>query len=404
MKILERSLHMRPPFVFLVGAVFMFAMKLQHSICQWDLLVYIDAAKAVWQGINPYNLPVKEGYENLTVLTQYVYPPLFARILSPFHWIHAEAYRFVWFFLQATAFESLYWLGLRLFGCQFSWVSWIAFHLIGIRYDGVETDFRAGNTALMEAAAISAWGSYHLARPVVSGTWLGILMSIKPLSFFLSIWDLTGRRWTAWVSGVGTLAILCLVMLSDQPLFGYFREFTGSRTFQEIMDEHTVGIFNNATVSVAFRLFTDKTIFQPLCVFPPAAYAMTFAIPTVVWLAAFSAWRRLDNSGASRDICNRYGFALLLPTVLLTTPRVADYTLVWLLVPFFFGTWQAAASRSWFSLGLYLLAGVVGNLPITGGQLNEETLELHWLHFRYVSLVLFWFAAWVAAWEAGKKT
>jgi len=404
MSISRRQFQVRPPLLFLLGAAFMLCMKVQHSICQWDLLVYYEAAKAVWQGMNPYDLPAKEGYEGLTVLTVYLYPPLFARVLSPLHWLPVEAVRLSWFVIQALCFEALYWFGLRLFGQRFGWISWMVFHLVGIRYDGVETDFRAGNTALMEAAAITAWATFHLRRPVVSGSWLGVLTAVKPFTVFILIWDIVGKRWRACLGTAATAGLLGFVMFCDRPLFDRYREFLASPTFQNIMDEHTVGIFNHATVSVAFRLFTDKTMFLPVLVFPPLAYFLTFAVPLLAWLAAFSIWRKLEDSGLSADVANRLGFGLLLPTVLLTTPRVADYTLVWLLGPFFFQTWVCWKARYHGALILYLTAGVVGNLPITGGMLNEDTFQLHWLHFRYASLALFWFAGLVMARAALRRT
>jgi len=229
-------------------------------------------------------------------------------------------------------------------------------------------------------------------------------LSIKPLTVFVVLWDVVGGRWKAWLSVVVTTAALYGLMFLDQPLFTEYHRFLDSTAFQQIMDEHTVGIYNNATVSVAFRLFTDKTLFVPILVFPPLAYLLTFAVPTAAWLATFSAWREFERSAVSRKVRNGCGFALLLPTVLLTTPRVADYTLVWLLVPLFFETWRAMEEKKPSVFLIYILAAIVGNLTITGGQLDADTMELHWLHFRYVSLVLFWLAAFVSARQTARIT
>ncbi len=161
------------------------------------------------------------------------------------------------------------------------------------------------------------------------------------------------------------------------------------------MDEHTVGIYNSATVSVGFRLFTDQTMFKPIAVIPSLAYLFTFLVPISVWLAAFSAWRRMEEVRLSREEQNRLGFYLLLPTVLLTIPRVADYTLVWLLVPLFFGGWEAWERRIWPVFSLYCLAALVGNLPVHPAELTELTFSYHLMHYRYVSLILFWWSGWL---------
>jgi hypothetical protein len=45
---------------------------------------------------------------------------------------------------------------------------------------------------------------------------------------------------------------------------------------------------------------------------------------------------------------------------------------------------------------LYLAAAVIGNLPIRPSRLDDFTLSYRLLQYRYVSLVLFWFAGWWA--------
>jgi hypothetical protein len=114
-----------------------------------------------------------------------------------------------------------------------------------------------------------------------------------------------------------------------------------------------------------------------------------------VWLAAFAAWRRMDEVRLSAMDQNRLGFYLLLPTVLLTIPRVADYTLVWLLIPLFFGGWEAWERRIWSVFLLYSAAAIVGNLPVHPAELVELTFSYHLMHYRYVSLILFWCAGWL---------
>lgn len=364
---------------------------------QWDLAAYYRAAQSVWKGESPYTLQDESQEVHLTNLTIYVYPPLFARVLSPFSALPFETVRVLWLLLQVLAFESLYWLGLRLFGQRFTPQSWGLYHLAALPYDGAATDFRAGNTALVEAALLAAWAGLHLSRPLVAGALLGALAAVKPFTAFVALWDLVRSRMRPFLAAAGISALLYLVMFFDGDLFAQYREFLASKTFQRIMDEHTVGIYNNATVSVAFRLFTEKTMFKPVWVFPPLAYLMTFLVPVVVWICAFDVWGKMEKAGLAPELQNRLGFLILLPSVLLTIPRVADYTLVWLLVPLFFGAWWAWEERSWKVMVVFLLAGLVGNLPVHPGRLAELTYSYHLLHYRYVSLVLFWVAGWMAA-------
>lgn len=375
-----------------------FSVHTRFGGLQWDLEAYMAAAGAVWRGETPYliSTPDPNGF-NETVLTVYVYPPLFARILSPLSLIDIVWVRIGWLALQALAFESLYWLGLRLFGFAFGPLSWLLFHYLGVRYDGVFTDFRAGNTALMEASLLTAWMWIHLKREPLSGLLLAFLCAIKPFTVFMALWDTARQRWKPVAVFAATGAVLLGIMLADSDHVARYREFLDSETFQRIMEEHTVGIYNNATVSVAFRCFTDQTFFKPFLLYPPLAYAMTFAVPIAVWVLFFSAMRGLAAAGVSNEEMHRRALVLLLPTVLLTIPRVADYTLVWLYVPLFFGAWESWKSGRRGLFALYVAAGIMGNLPIRPSQLADMTYSYHLLHYRYVSLVMFWLAGWMAA-------
>jgi len=49
-----------------------------------DLEVYYHAAQDVWRGENPYYDPANRQDDNLTILTVYVYPPIFARSFLTF--------------------------------------------------------------------------------------------------------------------------------------------------------------------------------------------------------------------------------------------------------------------------------------------------------------------------------
>ncbi|MCG3196373.1 MAG: hypothetical protein GHCLOJNM_00846 [bacterium] len=389
--------HARRIAFFLVGMSMALCLYSRFADSQWDLSAYLRAADKVRRGLIPYTFQDEGAPIHVTNLTVYVYPPLFARILAPFTLLPDGVIRFGWMLIQAVAFESLYWIGLRLFGRSFTPASWIGFHLLGLRYDGVMTDFRAGNTALMEAAILTAWAQTRLARPYLGGGMLGCLTAVKPFTVFALVWDIIARRWKPLGAAMAASALLYLGMVLDWSNFIQYRIFLKSPTFQRIMEEHTVGIYNSATVSVAFRLFTDQTLFKPILVYPPLAYAMTFGIPVAAWFAVFALWRRAKEAGLSEADQNRLGFLTLLPTVLLTIPRVADYTLVWLLVPLFFGAWWCWEQGRRWALALFLLAAIIGNISIKPSDLEEMTYPFHLLHHRYLSLVLFWWAGWALA-------
>lgn len=379
---------------FVLGVTIVLSVHARWGEAQWDLEVYRHAAERVWAGENPYDPDIPPGWEGLTFLTVYAYPPLFVRVLSPFSLLPEEVFRFLWLLVQAAAFESLYFLGLKMFGKPFHPLSWALFHFVGVHHDPAVADFRAGNTACLEAAALAGWAVLHLDRPLASGFITGVLFAVKPLAVFVLIWELVQGRWKSLAAAVLVTGCLGLAMVVDWSLFRQYLDFLGSRTLQEINEEHTAGIYNHATVSVVYRLFTSETVFAPIYEAPLLARILTPAIPVLLWLVVFNAWRRLDG-WADSILRNALGFSLLLPTVLLTIPRVGDYNLIGLLIPIFFGGWTAYRRRNHVALQLFLVGWVVGNLPITGGNLSSFTLEMHWLHFRYVSLVLVWLGAWV---------
>ena len=389
----EKNVYLLRPFLyFLIGVVVVVSIHIHWMEHQWDLMVYRHAGERLLRGENPYIPDPPPGWEHLSFLTVYVYPPIFVRLFSPLCLLPMEVIRFVWILLQAMAFEGLYFLGLRLFGKSFHPMSWALFHFVGVNHDPVLADFRAGNTALFEAAALTAWAVWHIQRPVRAGWIAGTLFAIKPLTVFVLVWELVQQRWKSLLLAALVTATWGMVMVGDRTLFLNYLDFLHSETLQKLNEEHTAGIFNHATVSVMYRLFTNKTVFGPIIDLPILAKLLTFAIPVGVWLTVFSSWRRLEQ-WANPIEKNAIGWTLLMPGVLLTIPRVGDYNLSVLLVPLFFAGWKAWENRNHVALQLFLLAGVVGNLPISGGDLESFSLEMHWLQFRYVSLVLFWFAA-----------
>jgi len=388
-------MNLRCATYFLAGVTLVFYVHARALHAQWDLAAYLNAAKALHTGEELYPLPDEDKEVVMTNLTIYVYPPLLARVMSPLAGLPLPVLKIGWLLLQCIAYESLYWLGLKLARRPFERVTWLLYHAISLLYDGVFTDLRAGNTALMETSILTAWAVFHLERPLFSGLLLGGLLAVKPLAVFVTIWDLVRGRWKALGAVAGVTGILYGVMYLDHGLYQSYQTFLHSKTFQRIMDEHTVGIYNSATVSVGFRLFTDQTMFKPIVVIPALAYLFTFLVPIAVWFSAFSAWRRMDEVGLPIQEQNRLGFYFLLPTVLLTIPRVADYTLVWLLIPLFFGAWEAWERRIWSVFFLYMAAAVIGNLPVHPAELVELTFSYHLMHYRYVSLILFWCAGWL---------
>ncbi len=388
----QKYFFLRPSIYFLIGVVLVLSIHIRWAENQWDLMVYYHAGERLWEGENPYEPDIPPGWENLSFLTVYAYPPLFVRVLSPLSLTPEPIFRFIWLSLQAIGFECLYFLGLRLFGKSFHPLSWAMFHFVGVHHDPVMSDFRAGNTATFEAGALTAWAVWHMDRPVRAGAIVGSLLAIKPLAIFVLIWDLVQQRWRSLAWAVGFTGLLGLVMVYDFQLFKNYLDFIGSETLQEINEEHTAGIFNHATVSVMYRLFTSNTVFGPVIDLPILAKLLTFAIPVVIWITVFSSWRRLQGWG-NRVEQNAIGFALLMPSVLLTIPRVGDYNLTVLLIPVFFGAWKAWERGNHVALQLFLLAFAIGNLPISGGRLDSFSLEMHWLQFRYVSLVLIWLAS-----------
>ena len=386
------SFLLRPSNYFLIGFAVVLTSHLRWAENQWDLMVYYHAGERLWHGENPYEPDIPPGFENLSFLTVYVYPPIFVRVLSPFCLLPQEVIRLSWLVLQALAFEGLYFAGLRLFGREFHPLSWALFHFVGVHHDPIMADFRAGNTAAFEALALTCWAMWRLDLPRRAGAIVGTLIAIKPLLVFVLIWDLVRQKWKPLLWAVGFLGVVGLLMVCDFGLFKNYLDFLHSKTLQELNEEHTAGIYNYATVSVMYRLFTSETVFGPVWDAPLLAKTLTFLIPVVVWVTVFAGWRRLEG-WADRIEANSLGFTLLMPSVLLTIPRVGDYNLAVLLVPLFFAGWRAWERRNHVALNLFVLSGFVNNLPIYGGNLDSFSLEMHWLQYRYVALVLFWLAA-----------
>lgn len=77
-------MNLRSAAYFLTGVALVFYVHERALDAQWDLTAYLRAAEALRAGQNPYPLPDEDQEIVMTNLTIYVYPPLLARVLSPF--------------------------------------------------------------------------------------------------------------------------------------------------------------------------------------------------------------------------------------------------------------------------------------------------------------------------------
>ncbi|HQH72980.1 MAG TPA: glycosyltransferase 87 family protein, partial [bacterium] len=176
---------------FLIGFGVLFLVFSDCVKRQWDFPVYYLAARALWNGENPYD-PARlsalaqtvegAGYGGLP----YLYPPYLARILTPLAWLPYFPAAFTWLAIKCAALEATLFLALFLARIRIHPVSLAVGHIGVFFYRPIALDLNAGNIAILEAAlvlgALAAWGR---ARTGSASALFAFMLSYPPTDYVI---------------------------------------------------------------------------------------------------------------------------------------------------------------------------------------------------------------------------
>ena len=331
---------------------------------QWDFRVYLAASAALTleSDPNPYvveNLHAAAeirgipGYEGLP----YLYQPLVARLLTPLLTVPPEWAATIWVAMKAMAYGLLFLLAGRLAGVTPSLSVGVPFVLFVVVYRGATGDFMAGNVATFELCLLGAW----LAGRQREQVWLPalamtLLVAIKPIPALLLLDEPHRREWKVLSACAGLTALALAVQAWDGSLWMYLSYLRGD-AFQPYWDELQQGLYNHSVSSALHRLTCETFLTQPLL--PLAGFA-PLAVPLAAVglflgaVATFRVWEKRNGveprSGPAA--------ALAITTLLVLSPRVADYTMAWTVLPVLLLT-VAAVRRRNLAIGALVALGVL---------------------------------------------
>jgi Glycosyltransferase family 87 len=247
------------------------------QLCNADFQWYYNASRDMLHGVNPYLAalrirgPVARGACNLSA---YVYPPLFAALLTPLALLPLSVALALWDVCNVLFLGGSIYAVLRAGGARPALVHVIALTAVASLLSPVRTVLYWGQADLfmlffMSAAFLAA----SARRPGLAGVLLGVSCVVKPTYLALVVFLLWKREFK--FAAVTVLAFLAY-------FFAPFLWLGGQALRDEISTLLFVSgsllsvIVNHAPKGVLTRLFTTNTAVHPLVAAP--------TLVTVLWL------------------------------------------------------------------------------------------------------------------------
>ena len=255
------------------------------------------AAHAVLDGASPYAAP---GDFSISSETAYVYPPLFAELLSPLAFLSTG-----WAAFAATA-ASLALLGAAI------WLTGlrdpVCYGVVALWAPTFNALQCANASVLITFLVALAWrfrDSSGVGRPLTEG----LAIAIKPFAWPLVVWEAARGRWRTAAAAVGLAALL--VALAWVPL-----RFAGFGRFFGLNDE--------VAAIESGRSYSIGGVIEAAGWGRTAGLAVALGLGAALLVACLIVGRRGDEAGS---------LALALAAALVLTPVVWQHYLVVLVVP-----------------------------------------------------------------------
>lgn len=331
---------------FLIGFGVLFLVFSDCVKRQWDFPVYYLAARALWNGENPYD-PARlsalaqtvegAGYGGLP----YLYPPYLARILTPLAWLPYFPAAFTWLAIKCAALEATLFLALFLARIRIHPVSLAVGHIGVFFYRPIALDFNAGNIAILEAALVlGALAAWSRARTGSASALFALGGTLKGSFLLLALYPLHLRDKPFLRALTAAFLGLSLVFLLDYKATGEMLHFYRGPQWQALWDEQVQSFYNCSSTTVILRTFSDTYFAEPLIRSPLLTTILIPLFPLSVFAAlAYAIHTRQKREGF--DPFDGRILALLVLGTLLIPPRLAGYTLAWTFFPLVQILWAA---------------------------------------------------------------
>ncbi len=304
----------------------------------WDLRPYVAAASALLAHDNPYDVSVlsqhalKLGLYDYSGLP-YLYQPFFARLLTPLLFVSIPTASTLWLCFKALCCGVILFAATRIMQTRITPFAALAFALFIMFYRGASADFQTGNVAIFEAALLAIWLLGIKARMLwPAAAALTVLVSIKPVPGLLLFEEMRRRSWRLVI-----IASLCIVaalglQLADGSLLKYANYMIGEE-FRGYWDQLKLGVYNHSVTSAIYRLMDETYLTQPLLPMPMAAPFAVLVLLIILLGSTIWGLRVCDDTEKQLPEAKAASAAILITGLLSLSPRVADYTMAWTIVP-----------------------------------------------------------------------
>lgn len=381
--------------------------RIENINRQWDFNTYLAGSAALYLDLNPYHLnALNDAVIQLEISDgvglPYLYQPLMARMLTPLLWI-PQAAPTLWFAAKTIAYGVAFLVLMPLIDRKPTVGGAVLYTLLIVNYRGTGADLAGGNVATFEMLLLAVWlsGRHGHRRWIPAGA-MAMLITIKPIPALLLTDDIHRRDWKALGACTALIVFLAIVQLVDGSLPHYFT-YMRSMEFREYWDQLQQGLFNHSVTTALFRLTDEMFITQPLIPIPGLA---PFAAPLValgVLISVFYSLNAWEHSTGSTDR-NGPAAAVLITGLLALSPRVAEYTMAWTVIPIVLLAHETWNRKAWLPLGLLIVGVACIQYEIKYSLLLNAGWWQAWIdHDTYGFLCLHGAAVWMCL-KSSKRT
>ncbi|MBN2325720.1 MAG: DUF2029 domain-containing protein [Candidatus Omnitrophica bacterium] len=351
---------------FLIGFGILFYFYSDCVNRQWDFPVYYLAAKAVANHQNPYDPSILQSIADAEEEVgyggglPYLYPPHLARMLSLFGKAPFFASSFFWMTFKCAALEMILFLSFALMRIPVTPLALIVGNIAALFFRPAALDFNAGNAATFEYALILA-GLYAWSRSrfCAAGFFTILGGSIKGTSLLITLYPIHLRDWRFLRALTIAAIILGCFLVWDWRILLRFFEFYQSPLWKQMWDEQVQSFYNCSYATVILRTFSYTYFAEPILAIPLLSTILIPLFPLFIFASmAFFLQKQRRQSQSLFNPTSGIVLSMILCGVLLLPPRLAGYTLIWTLFPFFQIIHTSWKNRIYIALP-YVLTGLI---------------------------------------------
>lgn len=334
-----------------------------NQACNVDYHQFYDAALAIRHGADPY-LPALAAQG--TTQSTYVYPPLFALLLTPFTALSLPRALALWDGLNVAFLAAAIYALLRAAGARPALVLVALFTVVASLLGPVRSTLHWGQADLFILCCLcTALLARSKNRPELAGLLLGVACVTKPTYLALVVFLLWKREFK--FSAVTVLAFLTYFFVPFLWLGGQALHDEVS-TLQYLSGQYATTLVNHAPMGVLQRLFTVNPYVRPLVVAPwlvTVLWLVSVAVVGLLTMAMTSPKRLQPDARSLLEV----GLAVL--ALFLVSPMTEEGHLTVLVVPLLAlyawlskGDWRALRPRR-------VALGTVGVVLVLGAPLHS---------------------------------